>query len=70
MTGLEHALLGIVILFGGGIGGKLILPGVSRRDCKRTHVGLEKLFDAKFESVEQRLERIEHKIDANGKNKS
>jgi len=70
MTGLEEVLLGAVLLLGGGIGGKLILPGVSRRDCTKTHKALEKLMDTKFEGMEQRLQRIEDKIDSNnGKGK-
>ena len=65
LTGLEQSLLGIVILLGGGISGKIILPGVSRRDCTKTHKALEKWLDTRFSGMEHRLDRIEKKVDRN-----
>ena len=65
MTGLEEVLLGVVILFGGGIGSKIVLPGVSQKD----HKALKELMATRFNNVEQRLERMENKIDKGNGNK-
>lgn len=63
MTGLETILGGIVIALGSGVLGKVLLPGVSSKQCKETHTNLEKFLNLQYTSIEKRLERIEGKLD-------
>jgi uncharacterized protein Yka (UPF0111/DUF47 family) len=60
-------LLGIVLLLGGGASTKIFMPGVSRSACKEAQKNIKELNDVKLDDIKDRLERIEHKIDQNGK---
>ncbi len=70
LTGLEQVLFGVICLGGGAVVGRVIPPTMTRRECNKTHEDLNKLLDAKFEGVENRLERIEKKIDSKNNNGS
>ena len=63
MDPTTQILAGIVLLFIGGFITRLFFPGVSRTQCALNHVGFEKYFNAKFKSIEDRLHRIEGKLD-------
>lgn len=67
VTGLEQGLLSVVVFLVGGIAGKVIFPGVSRRDCTNTSKSLHLLVNTRLDGLDQRLQRIETKIDDNAK---
>ena len=80
MTGLEQSLLGVVLLFVGGAGTKVIWPGVSKATCSNAHeqierereqdkVDIKELFDAKLDPLRDQLRSIESKIDERNKAK-
>lgn len=65
MTGLESTLAGLVAIMAGGIGVRVIFPGVQKSLCDQRHASLDTLFNTKLDSIEDRLERMEKKIDRN-----